>query len=1110
MSALEVLQSRPTLDHSDLVGLRIDRAKLGPDAVAFAYQNSGRADAKMTYRQIDQRARAVSVRLRELGAPGERVLVACPQGLDFIAAFFGCLYAGCVAVPVCPPTRRTVGRFEGIARDAGARLVVSTAPLGEWCGSVAAAELRSSQTIAEDRWIVLGEIPDELADKWVRPALLPQTLAMLQYTSGSTSEPKGVMLSHANLLSNAVAICAAFGIDAAGALGPARSAGVSWLPPYHDMGLLGGVIVPLLAGAPSTLMSPATFLRDPLAWLAAISTCRATVSGGPNFAYEQCVRRTTAGQRAALDLSCWTLAFVGAEPVNPETLERFAKAFAPSGFKASALYPCYGLAEATLMVSGSGHGRGAMIRAFDDAALTRGQVVPSGDSDGGTRRLVSSGTPVGDVRLLIAEPGTSVGVQPGRVGEIWVAGASVGGGYWNHPGATADSFGRHPDGTMEGTFLRTGDLGFVCEGELYVTGRRDDVLVIRGCNHHPQDLEATASASHAVLAGGSAAAFFLDDRAERCVTLVHEAACDGKADYGRVIAACRAAVIAKHQVVLARVVLVRAGTIPRTSSGKVRRGACRAALLARGLRILAEDQLPGVGTSPLLFGRAEGVSRDRAGGSEVTPETILAVACQHVVALGGAALSELAPELPLEAMGLDSLQRVELAARLEATFDCRLPDRELGSAQTLGELVRVIENCVHGRRLPSVRGGEIPAAFYQVDAFPEYLELRRYERMLKAVAGENPYFRLEGQGVRGGRADSGGGGRLIRFGDYDYLAMASDPLVIAATKAAVDRYGASAGASRLISGQKQVHLELERALAEFLGTPGALAFVSGHATNVTVIGHLMGPEDLIVHDALAHNSINQGAKLSGATRRAFPHNDWRALDTILTQVRRRHRRVLIAIEGVYSMDGDFPDLPRFVDVKQRHRAMMLVDEAHSLGTMGATGRGIAEHWGVARTDVELWMGTLSKALSSCGGYIAGSSAMVEYLSYTAPGFVYSVGLSPPNAAAALTALTLLRERPEKVARLRELAELFVGLAKSRGLNTGSASVAPVVPIILGNSVKTLRLSSALRQRGISVHPILQPAVSEDAARLRFFITLNHDESQIRETVDAVAVELGRL
>jgi 8-amino-7-oxononanoate synthase len=299
-------------------------------------------------------------------------------------------------------------------------------------------------------------------------------------------------------------------------------------------------------------------------------------------------------------------------------------------------------------------------------------------------------------------------------------------------------------------------------------------------------------------------------------------------------------------------------------------------------------------------------------------------------------------------------------------------------------------------------------------------------------------------------------------------------------------------------------------LAQFLGTEDSIVMVSGHGVFVTTIGHLMGPNDLILHDSLAHDCILGGSKLSGAKRRPFPHNDFEALERQLAQLRPHYRRVLIAVEGVYSMDGDIAPLPEFIRLKKKYKCLLLVDEAHSIGVLGERGRGAGEHFGVERADVDLWMGTLSKSFASCGGYVGGSKTLVQYLKYTAPGFIYSVGITPANAGAALEALSQAQQHPEKVRRLHERARLFLKLARERGIDTGTAGGSAVVPAILGNSLHSLQVSEALRLRGINVQPILYPAVEETAARLRFFITATHTEQQIRETVEVLAEEIGRV
>jgi 8-amino-7-oxononanoate synthase len=353
-----------------------------------------------------------------------------------------------------------------------------------------------------------------------------------------------------------------------------------------------------------------------------------------------------------------------------------------------------------------------------------------------------------------------------------------------------------------------------------------------------------------------------------------------------------------------------------------------------------------------------------------------------------------------------------------------------------------------------------------------------------------------------------GGRELVNLSGYNYLDLSGHPEVSRAAKDAIDRYGTSVSASRIASGERPLHRELERELASFLGTEDCLVLVGGFGTNEAAIGHLMGPGDLILMDSWIHASVQQGARQSGATVKTFPHNNYAALDRILAGLRTEHRNALVVIEGVYSMDGDIPDLPAFIEVKGRHRASLMVDEAHSLGVLGERGAGIGEHYGVERGEVDLWMGTLSKSLASCGGYLACSARLREYLAYTAPGFVYSVGISPANAAAALAALRVLRQEPERVAALRERAELFLSLCRRRGLDTGTSQGSAVVPVIVGDSRRCLDLYRHLYQEGFLALPIVHPAVPENAARVRCFISSAHSEGQLERAVDCIASFLG--
>ncbi len=484
--------------------------------------------------------------------------------------------------------------------------------------------------------------------------------------------------------------------------------------------------------------------------------------------------------------------------------------------------------------------------------------------------------------------------------------------------------------------------------------------------------------------------------------------------------------------------------------------------------------------------------------------------------------------------GLDSVEAINVSGELENYLGCRLSPTLLWDYQNIASLAEYLATHPEDIRdssesnsleivspfaatelnissLESINTEKeltIPQEYYCFEQTPEYQKLQLKLQQVQSLGNGNPFFIAQDKVASDTTIVNQR--QLINFATYNYIGMCGDPLVDKSAQDAITRYGTSACASRLISGEKPIHRELEKKLADFLGTEDSIVMVGGHATNVTTIGHLFGKNDLVLYDALSHNSILQGCFLSGASLVSFPHNDFAALEAILRDRRHRYQKVLIVIEGVYSTDGDIADLPSFIKLKKKYKTFLMVDEAHSLGTIGTTGRGIAEYFGANPTDVDIWMGTLSKSLASCGGYIAGSAAIVEYLKYTAPGFVFSVGMSPPNAGATLAALEVLQAQPARVTRLQERAKLFLALAKEHGLNTGMSKDSPVIPIIVGDSLKSIQLSQNLFKLGINVPFMIHPSVPQNEARLRFFVTCNHTEEQIRFTVQTLTQELRKL
>ncbi|MEV7602205.1 amino acid adenylation domain-containing protein [Kitasatospora sp. NPDC089797] len=653
----------PRLEHQDWISAIAATAAADPDRTAFEF--SGKEDApaeRLSYGQLDRRARAVAARLQRLGLTDRPVLLLQPPGLDYVVSFVGCLYARAVAVPVYPPNRRprSLERLVDIVADCGATVALTTAAVRDRLlpGNPDGAVMDVLRLVATDL------VPAEEAAEWTHPRVGADTVAFLQYTSGSTSAPRGVVLTHGNLLHNSALIQRAFRTT-----GSTR--GMSWLPLFHDMGLIGGMLQPLYYAGSCSLMAPTAFAQDPLRWLREISRTRATVSGGPNFAYDLCADLATPEVLAGLDLSSWEVAFNGAEPVRAETFRRFAEAYAPAGFRAEAFTPCYGLAEATLIVSCKPHGT-APARYDAPQSLLEGVAGADGTAAGSTE-LVSSGRPDDSQRLEIVDPVTRHPVPAGAIGEIWLSGPSVAQGYWNRPEHTAATFGARlaaADGQTDAegpTFLRTGDLGLLRDGELYVTGRLKDLVIVRGRNHYPQDIEQTVAAVHPALRANCGAAVQVELAGAAELVIVHEVARDHQdGDLPALALAVREAVAEAHGVRPAAVVLIRAATLPRTSSGKVQRHVCAASYREGALTALAHSGRPqgAADERPVALDAAALRAADPAG----RPALLLAALGQLLAARLGLTAEELSPERRLAELGLDSLGAVRLRHELRAAL----------------------------------------------------------------------------------------------------------------------------------------------------------------------------------------------------------------------------------------------------------------------------------------------------------------------------------------------------------------------------------------------------------------------------------------------------------
>ncbi|GLH30371.1 hypothetical protein WSS15_30210 [Acetobacter pasteurianus] len=1078
----------------NIVDVLFDMVQNQPEKTIFRFvgADGGESDS-LTYGSLYTAASMVAGNIQAIAHKNDRIMVALAPGRDFIVGLIACELASTIPVPCHAPKKN------GRNWETFNKIVASAQPTAALVSDqFAARELKECQPSI--KVININEIEDITYKKNNNRS----DLAFIQYTSGSTGDPKGVMVSHRNLMSNVHDI---YDRLMCSQIEP----GVIWLPPFHDMGLIAGVLLPIATGQPIISLLPQHVIQKPVRWLNAISQYNGIISGGPNFIYDHCVRRISEQDMSLLDLSHWKLAFNGAEPVRASTLDAFSKKFGAVGFQKSAFYPCYGLAEATLFVSGPAPDapRPHQI-SIDSEAFQEGRIVQSEANDL-SYKMISCGVTSEKTKLQIRSDREEV-LPDSQVGKIWISGASVTSGYWKseeHLPAIqdADNLDKH--------WLDSGDIGFVQDSQLFICGRTKDLIIIRGRNIYPTDIENTVRSAASDVMADSIVAFSIDEQDSENLIIIAEIKRDylRDLDTDKVSAKIARAISTEHQVNVSEIIFTKPGMILRTTSGKIRRQPTKKLYMHGKLEIFSKY-------SPQSI--AEGEPRSESLPLKVeqngNPEDAGRAFLMDWLIQEGLPPFHSDLNAPIFDLGLDSLQWATLAADIEECTGLPIKQNITERFQTIGSLASYIGGCLRikdtlaflpedTRRLILGKGNvaelekhnslqDIPSTYYCTSQFPEVRDLRL--KLNALPSGPEPFFSTQ-QGVSGAIIDINSR-QYLNYSNHNYLGLAGDPRVIDASIRATQEYGTSTSAARIVGGQKTLHVELEAAIAEFTGHQDAITFVGSNFTNVTVVGHIVKEGDLIIYDEFAHDSLLQGGKLSGADMRPFPHNDLAMLEKILKSQRLRYRKVLIFIEGAYSMHGDIPDLPRIIEIKRKYRSLLMVDECLSIGVVGRTGRGICEHYNIAPEEVDISMGGISKSFGSCGGYIASNAEFISYLRFTTPGFVFTTAMTPANTAAALESIRIVKAEPERVRYVYNLADYFRNVAKKYGLNVENSKHTPVIPVVIGDDGLCIAAYQYLFSQGINVQPIVSPGVPSGAARLRFFVSYEHTHKQIDSTL----------
>ncbi|STY28936.1 acyl-CoA synthetase [Legionella wadsworthii] len=1076
-------------DFISIVDTIKDHATRYPDSIAIKFLTQ-KGYETLTYKELDTKIRSLAQIIQEYDfISDERAVILLPPCLDYIVAFFACLYTGVIAVPVYPPRKNQhKERVFSILDDSKSKFIITNQSLA---GEFTDYSIINIDTLNEDK-----------AHLYQHYSIEQDKVAFLQYTSGSTSVPKGVLINHLNLISNIKAIVNVSPYD-----GRESHKVCSWLPPYHDMGLIGCILTPLYKKVELILMAPAYFLNSPVRWLEVVTQERITITCVPNFAFDYCVSKITDARIKHLDLSTLECIYNGSEPIQFESIQQFIDKFSAAGLSQQAIYSCYGLAEATLMLTAkqikdSNHSVEVIKSDFESGKISISQKPSHHHA---LIRIVNCGRCPPEHSIRIVDPNTHEELPETSIGEIWASGPSIASGYWNQKELTEATFKNTLPNTPGVTYLRTGDLGFISQGDLYITGRIKDLIIIRGKNYYPQDIELIVLQNHKELETQGAAAFSIEENNKQELVILLELKRNfmRHADYNFLFTKINALLLSQFGLITYAIVLVKPYTLPKTSSGKIQRSLARRAYRDNTLQSIASWHKNAHPESNTIS----------------SFEEIKKWITEWLIRRINMPLSEHDYDKSITSLGINSIAAVELANELQAKLGKQFELLPLFEQYSLNQLVTFLAENLSNEKIAWDKSAATTL---------QLAEKARIEKSepIKLIAppvtfglrslSQNPNLDLDQEliknlkrvffNVNEGISNNTtviDGTPYINYSGYNYLGLSGNEKVTEAVIDSVKKWGTSVSASRLVSGEKLLHVELEKAIADLIGTEDSLVFPSGYATNITAITHLFGKNDLIIHDSLAHNSILQAALFSGAERISFPHNDYLFLTQFLEKYRDQYRKVLLVTEGIFSMDGDIADVPKLISLKKQFNTFLMIDEAHSIGVLGKTGKGIREYYNLDAEDVDIWMGTLSKAFASCGGYIAGTHELIENLKYMAAGFVYSAGISPANTAAALAAIQVMKEEPERISQLQDRHTLLLSLLMEQNIPTGLSKNTPIIPIVVGEDSLAVKLSHYLKDNHILALPIIYPAVEKNLARVRLFVNCLHSDEQIYQTVNTL-------